>query len=407
MTKKPPSRLRRFASWISSPQQERTGKASSWLGSRIPAGFLVAYALLSIPFFGSIYRSVNFPTGFAPDTRIGLERWSVLYAPDAPPCGDDERFARAGCLAAPGNPKLWRSPDHRSDEAHFERSRQARGKELWLGTEIPVEMLREARAQGANQLNLGWFEGTYRIWIDGVSYGGTQGWNDIEMSVIELPITRLARPQPLLVAVQIKHDVDSIEPDMMNRYLGGEGFYTSERMHKLRARLVFWFKARPFALFITYVMLALAFFFFWLPIKLKKEYFYLSLYTLISAFNQARMMDVYFVGVSSTEGAVTRLLIELYTPLFGLFVGLAFARMRPVFFRFGVPLAIAAPILLAIGAGDTHARFHLCDFVRYWIAPPAMRWEGWPASPKPDRRAASATGSIARAGSASSSSGPA
>lgn len=319
-------------------------------------------AALYVPVFGDHFGSW---LTFKPDVGLGADQWRVLYS-SFPPCtnvtADD-----MNCPADPENPMLWESFFLRSDPKHFERVRARQLRDYWLGAVIDPDTLSRARTRNATQLLLGNIVSSYRIFIDGEFAFGSTRIRDTNPILIHLPLSKFTSGKPMYLAVQVIHDADVTLPDVLNSDAGGEGFVTNESANTYRNFMAFWEKVRPFSLLLAYAVIAGVFFFFWISSKVKQEYFYMSVFAIVGAFYQARKMDILLSSLSTDMNNFIEYVLRFYVASFGMFLGLAFSRTRRVYFSYGVPACMIAPVLLYLSVPNM--RFELYQALRFWITP--------------------------------------
>ncbi|MBI3542638.1 MAG: hypothetical protein HY075_05120 [Deltaproteobacteria bacterium] len=324
------------------------------------------FAVLYAPVLG---RHFALWSSFHPAVELGPGLWKAVYT-NFSNCssvpGEDQN-----CPADPENPMLWHSPYERDDARHFGRVSARRYRDYWIGAEIPVGTLAEARVQNANQLLLGYIVGSYRIFLDGEFVLGTRfGQRDTNPIILNVPPAKLRGGKPLFVAIHVIYDTDVAAPDVLNAETGGEGFVTSSGANAYRNYMAFWDKARPFSLMLTYSVIAGLFFFFWISSPIKQEYFYMAMFALVAAFYQARKLDLFSTALGSQANNLIEYVIRSYVAAFGMFLGLAFSRTRRLFFTIGLPLALGLPLVLFLGFPA--ARYELYQFNRLWFTPAAF-----------------------------------
>lgn len=326
--------------------------------------FAVAFGVLFVPV---ITQQMSDWSSSSIQVAIPPESWKVIYHQAKGPCADNA-FQNESCPANPNNAELWQSAESRADERHIKRVQEIYGKEFWIGTSISVDTLKKAHAARANNILLGYIRATYRIWVDGqFRFGGTRKF--IEPIIIQVPMERLARDQPLHLAIQIYYDVEHPYPDFLQRGYGGEGFVSYSNIVSYQSFASTLYKARPFSLFIANILIASLFFLLWGSSKIKQEYFYMAMYCLINGVEHLLLIDLiqsrldlgFFYGFNNT--------IRFLEGAFGLLLGLAFARTRRVFFQVGVPIAIVVPALIQTLLAETSSKFYFSAFQAKWLIP--------------------------------------
>jgi hypothetical protein len=348
--------LRKFASRLARSHEE-TRQIDDPVSARAKialfAGMGAVFGMIFVPFLMSHTSPWR---GFHPDVRVPHETWNVLLA--------------HGVTAANVESALWRSPLKRSDPDHTARLAAWQGERFWIGTRIDPSVLSEAYRARANHFALGRFNAFYRIWIDGRLMVEGEGRGEAEPVIIPLPMERLAVSEPLRIVISIDHTYGHYAPDLLNSLGGGVGFLTPAGTQTYRGLMSFWSNTRPLAFSIAYFTLAVLFFFLWRSSPREQEFYYVAIHLLVASFLQLRQMDVIDLTKQLNLHFGLGLVLEFYKAAFGMFMGLSFARTRRSVFKWGVPAAIAAPLLILPFLPGSLAKFVVYNFVRKWLVAP-------------------------------------
>lgn len=115
--------------------------------------------------------------------------------------------------------QLWEKKQPRDLSTHGQVLDQRHGEFYWIGIHIQPEWLRQAKAEGADQLMSGYIYGTYEAYIDDrlVKTGGAGETR--RPVVIELTDEMLNRPQGFRYSLRIRHDLNEPYPDTLH-YIG-------------------------------------------------------------------------------------------------------------------------------------------------------------------------------------------
>lgn len=240
------------------------------------------------------------------------------------------------CPAQSSFSKLWSSPKHRGQSS-------APTGPFWLGMHLGPEQLKPAVDIGAHHLILGWVRGSYEIWINGEKYDSGQR-SEHQPLVMPIPISWFASADGLNLAIRIAPEPGVDHPDVFAKPFQ-EQITTSHAARAYLSAVAFYKIARPFTLLFLNLIFSLLFFFVWATDVQNRESFYLAFYLLVCAGLQLRLTDLYIGQFSPAFDYGLDLILRAYEGLFGLFVGLAFARTRRLVFRCLLPLGLALPWL--------------------------------------------------------------
>ncbi|MBI3557300.1 MAG: hypothetical protein HY074_13635 [Deltaproteobacteria bacterium] len=325
---------------------------------------LVPLLLLFVPLM--VVEINNWDTG-KPAISLSPQAWRAVYSASPESC-DEVVLETAGCLANPGNPKLWTSVDSRADRGHAARVRALQGKEFWLGTTIDSQLLYQARKQETNQFILGYISASYRIWLDGAFLLEGNYANSHLPTVLTIPMERLQDSKPLKIALQIIHDVGSPVPDLLGGPMG-EGFSNVQQARYYTYKVLFWNETRPWFFFGANLLIAILFLFFWSATRKKQEYFYMALYALVHALIQIRSIDTVYRSLGYNMSAMLEVVLTTYEGAFGMFLGLSFARSRRAFFQWGLPLCLVLPWPILFLLHDPSSRLLFTQLMSRWVSP--------------------------------------
>ncbi|HAZ11576.1 MAG: hypothetical protein A2X86_21670 [Bdellovibrionales bacterium GWA2_49_15] len=325
---------------------------------------LVGFGLI---YFPSLYRAMGPNLQYLPDVVLRAEKWHTIYETVPGSCAEDTSDF-SSCPANYHNPALWKSPSNRGDDAHPARVRERIGKDFWIGVELTSDIKYLAMGKMANRLVIGWFNASYRIWIDGQLIMSGNGWYETEPVVLTLSREQLSTERPIRIAIQIFHDGGTLNPDTMNEG-NKEGLYSAHGFDDYTRVVMLMLRTRPFILFATYVVFALTCILFWLPSRRKPEYFYLGFYTLICGFNQARLFDLYWSGVNVSTYQTTAFFLLFIEFGMAMILGLAFARLRERYIAGAFFLVFAVPLACVWLANSNADLQMLKELARDWAAP--------------------------------------
>ncbi|MBI3543072.1 MAG: hypothetical protein HY075_07350 [Deltaproteobacteria bacterium] len=287
--------------------------------------------------------------------------WRVVYGPSKTVCGYDTT-SDPSCLASPAGSVLWNSSSSRADAGHRQKVASAPSNELWLGTAVPVKLLREAALQRANHVILGWIRATYNIWIDGhlVTSGNPSLLTPL---VLQLPMDRLRGNNPLRIAIQLRYEPGVEYPDFLNSGLGEEGFATHAAADHYLTFLSFVKRVRPLIIGIANLLVGALFLLFWRASPTNQEYFYMAVYALVNAFYQFWMCDVIELRSNRTLVLYVAVTLRAYEGILAMFLGLAYARTRKIVFRWGLPTLLLGSAGVAFALRESVHRVAFLDFV--------------------------------------------
>jgi hypothetical protein len=293
--------------------------------------------------------------------------WKVAYANATGPCPLDVSRA-AECPASPLSPVLWKSAHSRGDKDHISRVQNYHGREFWEGIEIPPAALKKAAIARANFFQLGWLRATYHVWVDDkllVSGDKTL----LEPLGIPIPLSRLNENRPLRIALQIFHVSGHPYPDFFNSGLIGEGFITMRNNNSYIGMVTYIGRVRMAAVCLANLVIAAMFLMFWSSAKSKQEYFYMAVFGLLSAFAHIPWIDYFNTKISTETVYSIAIFMEFTQSAFAMFLGLSFARTRIAIFRWGLPLAIIAPLAILTGLNGPMPKFLFKGLITKWATP--------------------------------------
>jgi class 3 adenylate cyclase len=299
--------------------------------------------------------------------------WRALYASEAvslESACDAGKVAEAPCPAAVDaldRGALWTSAFRRDDQDHVARASEVAGKAFWIGAVVSVEQLASARLLGANHLVLGYLNGTWELWIDGVQHavGTTATQAPI---VVALPQARLAEARPLAVAFRVRAEAGGRYPVLLNLDRA-EGLTTSDGADAYRR--VEWFETqvRPWMFVAIYATFGWLVLFVWLQNRVRQEYFYMGVYALFHSLVQCVRSDATYAGMSSVTWDALQVPLVAWEGGAALFLGLALARTRRAAFTFGIPVVAIFPIALTPWVRDGVAATELAAALTAWFVP--------------------------------------
>lgn len=301
-----------------------------------------------------IYLSqvAKFQASNSSSVPIQRESWRVLFR-DA---GDGEKCAltlpqNPKCIAAPESP-LWTSAHRRTDPDHVRKMKNVAGKVFWIGTVIPQEDLKKAHARGANHIIIGYINADSEVWIDGArQFVGT--YADSHFPIItSVSVARLAEPRDLHLAMRIEHTSGAVFPEAFG-YFRQEGLATPMEADEYLRAEVYEEHTRLWFFFGTYFIFGTLFLMLWVCNLRKVECAYLATYAFFQALIQTLSGD-FTTGLWNVETA-NRIAISVavFEGAFALFLGMAFSRMRRIYFEVGIPIFLVAGAVLFFRFPDT------------------------------------------------------
>ncbi|HLE00810.1 MAG TPA: hypothetical protein VJB59_11155 [Bdellovibrionota bacterium] len=296
-----------------------------------------------------------------PELRFPRNGWQVLY--------EDPCIQRPSCSTGILNDiNVSKLPTRLIGKEHSSHVDSLIGKSFWLIRSVPKAELLHAAQLGANHLVLGYIGGSYELYINRSLTKAAHYASSRLPIVFPLQASLFAAPS-LEIALHIFHNASSAYPD----YLGGasgEGFATATVAENYSRLKLFRAETRPFIFFSLNLLLAILFIALWAPTKRKQEYYYLSIYLLIHAWIQFSFLDIVFRALGSTLTYGLDVVLRFYEGAFGALLALAFARTRRDYFKWGVPAAIAIPlILIVLNCSNSNRLFILNSTIGTYFVP--------------------------------------
>ncbi|MBI3541891.1 MAG: hypothetical protein HY075_01265 [Deltaproteobacteria bacterium] len=120
---------------------------------------------------------------------------------------------------------------------------------------------------------------------------------------------------------------------------------------------------------LTNLFVAFIFSLAWVSARQKQEYFYMSLFAVSSAASYVGFVDTVVFALTPRAIFALYLYTNFLKGAFTMFVGFAFARIRPAAFRIGIPLTFAIPIAMISYLKDPIPLYEFRHVLSLWIVP--------------------------------------
>ncbi len=266
---------------------------------------------------------------------IKNEEWRVLYSDPKP---DLERWQSCKKdVSCPGNPNtgaLFSAGAFRG-ENHYKTTQKLRGSRYWLGRVFPKEKVAEWRAKGATQILVGYFYGSYEVFLNGERQIVRDGVTSRSPLAVELP---LSDSGDFFVAIRLLHDMDEPYPDVLVA-----GALTPLQLEKHLRDAEFQQLVKP-ALAVGFSAgLGFLFLLLWLAAWKRMEYAAFSAYAFLQAAGNSLLIP--FVWLHTGNHLYHRIyfFVSWYQGLAILFIGLTMARLRTWYATIALLILLVAP----------------------------------------------------------------
>lgn len=234
--------------------------------------------------------------------------------------------------------QLWEKKQPRDLSTHGQVLDQRHGEFYWIGIHIQPEWLRQAKAEGADQLMSGYIYGTYEAYIDDrlVKTGGAGETR--RPVVIELTDEMLNRPQGFRYSLRIRHDLNEPYPDTLHFI----GLATKAQIELHRRWSDFYFNTLPSVAMGSNLAFGLFFFALWICGIRKQELAAFAAFGVLHAVIQATNVPLLFELIGMHNWHRLNFVTATYETLFVWWLALSLARVRS-----RSVLVIGAGLLLA------------------------------------------------------------
>lgn len=341
MLKKIDRLIQKFASWTSSGQTSAGRNTALAIG--LPIFFSVLILVIGVlpQFIAEAYRI----DARAFTENIAQPEWIVTYT-------DSEQA-------------LWKENRQRVMYPHSQILDRRHGEYYWIGVRVSGDRLARARAAGADQFLVGYFDGTWDVFINGTSVK-RGGHNDVRRPVVvQIPKAAFENPEGLNLSVRIKHDARAMYPDV----LAFSGIATEAQVELHRRWQDFLVLITNSIAFGTNLALGLFFLALWLCGVRKQELAAFAAFGLLHAAIQAGTMPLIGDYLGEQLSFEFNFVTKCYESILILWLGLALARVRSKRVLVGIAVALILPWIVFLTTYSPNQIFHLIYFMTIWLSP--------------------------------------
>ena len=321
-------------------------------------GLEIAFGVAILAFFATTFAptlafQLNRWFTKSPTVAFAESRWIVLteQGPEDA-CGT---IASSECYGHPHNRKLWSSTRRLSDADHQAIVKPLQGRKFWVGIEISGEEARIAYAKRAGIFEMGIFNASYRIFLNGVLAGEGIGREYIP-SMVQIPLELLRSGRPIFVAVEIDHDLESRTPAWLGSN-GLSGLFDFDSADAYRGYWIFLTGFRIFAFAMLSILRSVSFGSLWLSSPKKTEYFYFGLFLFIFFLIQLMEFGPVKHATARSLRYTSDFWLRVAEGIAGGLLGIAYARVRQVYFAF-VLLISGVVATLGFLRSEDHIALH-------------------------------------------------
>lgn len=281
----------------------------------------VLLSLFFIKFGGALVIYADRTFGYEPTQSIPKSEWKVLYSED---CG-------------PKCENLWRSKDSLSDTNFYEQVSKQKGKVFWVGLELDENKIKNAREANAVHLLLGRINSSFSIYVDGAE---RLSGNGKDILPISLPLGKNDLKNHLKISLRISHDLGSAYPVAINDPSQDAGFYRNADIGAAKDFYYFMGVLRSILLGGAALLASVLFFFLWLNVRQRNEFFVFSAFTF--CLFSIQLLSWVNVGVMLPRESLyeTNFQFRMLEGTLATFLGLSYARARPGAYFLVTTLAI-------------------------------------------------------------------
>lgn len=274
--------------------------------------WLVATILLALFFttFGSFFSEYLSRTfRYQPSIALPKSNWQVLL--------QDE--CNLNCQ------NLWTSEITLQSPNFYKLASEWKQKKFWIGASISGTKRQDALNKKAFHLFLGRINAPFRILVNERERANGNGRDFLPIS---FPLGADDLKSDLRIAVEVDHSLGSSYPIAINYPNEDAGLYTNEGIGDVREFYLFVSTISALALSITALVAATLFFFLWLNVRQRKEFFAFSAFSFC-------LFCVQLLAWSKVSGSMPRqffyeasFIYRILEGVLAAFLGFSYARIR-------------------------------------------------------------------------------
>jgi hypothetical protein len=299
-----------------------------------------------------------------PSVIIHEARWHI-WPDSGPQCGFNLSL---DCLGHPKNSKLWSSPHLLSDSDNEARSKKLKGKKFWLGLEITPAEAAHAFAEHAAVFEIGFINGSYRIFNNGILGAEGTGAEYIP-AFLHIPLDQLNRSEPIFIAIELDHNLNSRVPAWFGAQ-DANGLYTFNGANSVRGYWYFVIGYVQIGLASCASLLALIFASLWLSCRTKVEYFYFSAYLFVFFMILVLQSGPIKYGLNRDLWYPIDFWLRIAEGCAGCLLGAAFSRTKKRYFHSIIIFGIAIGTSVYLSAPHNVDINRLSFWLAKWFVPP-------------------------------------
>ncbi len=260
---------------------------------------------------------------------------------------------------------LWKNKKLRDMYPHSQRLDKMPGQIYWIGIDVTAEQSANARRVNANQFLIGYFVGSWEVYVDSklVKAGPANGYR--RATIITIPEESFRRETGFRVTMRIRNDAHEMYPDTL--FYSGLATEAQIETH-IRWAEFKWMISNS----ITFGLnLALGLFFFalWLCGVRKQELSAFAAFGLLSAAVQALTMPAILDYLGAMYSYRLNFIIKIYEVILVLWLGASLARIRPAWLLIGLTIGLLAPWTVFLTDWSPNYIFHFTYFLSMWVSP--------------------------------------
>lgn len=337
--------IKKFASLLSRGGLRTTGPTSHITAFFVGLPALILILLLSIYIVPHLFHEATNVESRPFEENLDPYEWVVVY-------GDDPK-------------SLWTTGIKRDQYEHGQVLDLMPGQFYWMGLQITPEQAARARAVGANQFLIGYFFGSWEVYVDSklVKKGEPNGYR--RPTLITVPEEAFRNPAGFRVSMKIRNDLHEMYPDSL--YFSGLGTEAQIETHTR------WFEfvslVSNSAAFGFNMALGLFFLALWVCGVRKQELAAFGAFGLLQAAIQAMTMPLILDVLGPEVSFKVNFILKIYETVLVLWLGLSLARVRSSWVLTSIAVSLAAPWPVLLTPWTANQVFHMTYFFGQWVSP--------------------------------------
>lgn len=295
---------------IARPKPAKPGNRHSISLTAVNGMIAATLLVLFVTKFGAFFSDYLSRTfHYRPDVALPKSKWKVLLEDE---CGLKCR-------------NLWASDMTLQSPNFYALASERKQKKFWVGVSIDDAERQEALSKKALHIFLGRLNAPFRILVNERERASGNGCDSLPIS---LPLGTDDFNSQLRIAIEINHSLGSSYPIAINYPNEDAGIYTHDGIGDVREFYLFISTISALGLGISALIAAILFFFLWLNVRQRKEFFAFSAFSLC-------LFSVQLLAWSKVSGSMPRqffyeaaLTYRILEGILAAFLGFSYARIR-------------------------------------------------------------------------------